>query len=60
MKIFETYKHNNTDEKVRQESNLTPTEKSGMIKILKRVKNKEIIVAGTDKSQKVCVMGVEE
>ena len=57
--VFKKYVTENCDEKGRQLSNLTRQQARGLKKLKKRVTEGELIVAGTDKSGKLCVMPKE-
>ena len=58
-KILRDFIDQNCDEKGFQKSNLTPAQKRGLRKLMKRVNEGEVIVCLTDKSGKLAIMSVE-
>ena len=58
--VFTKYMESNCDEKGNLlESNLLEQGKRGLKKLLKRVKNKEVVINCTDKSGKLCISTME-
>ena len=59
MEIYQEYLKEFCDEKGSQTSNLSPTQKRGLIKLRKRIKNGEVVVCLTDKSGRMALMSME-
>ena len=57
--MFKEYKSGNCDDEGKQEANLTAAQRRGLGKLIKRVKEGEIVVCQTDKSGKLAVMTLE-
>ena len=55
-RLWTDYFSKECDEKGRQQSNLTAVQRRGLLSLLKRIKNGEIVVCPTDKSGKLSIM----
>ena len=54
------FKDANTNDKGEQKTNLTASQKRGLLSLLRRIKSGEIVVIETDKSGRFAVMTIED